>query len=206
MDNAKTPEQLAEEKRVLEAQKAEIKRLDKEKKEAEKAEKKRLAEEERSRKAAEKVEKKRLADEAKEAAKLASKMPESNGIVRPKEGTACGKAWAIFDAVSQETGAPATMAEVLRRGLAVELNEATIRTQYARWRKFFGISGRLIDPATEAAKKAKADQKEAEKLAKKQEAEAKKAQKEAEKLAKKQAELEAKARAEAEKNAANTQA
>lgn len=200
MSDTKTPEMLAEEKRLLAEQKAEEKRLKKEADDAAKAEKKRLAEEERKRKADEKAAKKVADAAAKEAAKAASEMPESNGIRRPKAGTACGNAWAIFDAVSGETGAPATMGEVLRRGLAANLNEATIRTQYARWRKFFGISGRLADPAAEAAKAEKVAAKELEKANKKAEADRKKAEKEAEKLAKKEADALAKAEAEAAKN------
>lgn len=198
MANEKTPEQLEEEKRLAKAAKDEEKRLANEAKAAEKAEKKRLQEEDRTRKAQEKAAAKEAEKLAKEAAKVANEMPESNGIRRPKPDTACGKAWAIFDGVSQETSAPATMAEVLRRGLAQGLNEATIRTQYARWRKFFGISGRLPDPTAEAEKAAKAKAKEDEKAAKKAAKEAEKATKEAEKLAKKQAEAEEKARLAAE--------
>lgn len=205
MSEVKTAEQIAEEKALkAAADKAERERVAAEKKatkEAEKAAKAEAAKLEKERKAAEKAEQKKAEAERKAAEKAANTMPESNGVRRPKPGTVCGDAWAVFDAVSQETGAPATMAASLTKA-GDSINEATLRTQYARWRAFFGITGRLVDPAAEAKKAEALAAKEAEKLAKKEEAERKKAEKALEKAAKKEAEELRKAEEKAAKEAA----
>ena len=162
----KTPEQLAAEaaaadqaKKDAEAQKAaekaakaearaEAKRLKEEEaaakkaaREAEKAEKKAAAEAAKAQKAAEK--------EAEKARKLAekeaNKMPEQNGIRRPKPHTLCGQAWAIFDQLSAERGSPTPIAPAMEIAMQQNLNEANVRAEYARWRKFFGVSGRIVD-------------------------------------------------------------
>lgn len=89
----------------------------------------------------------------KEAAKVAAaaqrdatRQPEANGIRRPKPETTCGKAWAVFDEVSRKNGTPASITETLPVGTAQGINEATMRTQYAHWRKFHGVSGRIDAP------------------------------------------------------------
>ncbi len=87
-----------------------------------------------------------------EAAKAANKPPEQNGVTRPKPETLCGKAWATFDAISTKNGAPASIAEAKEHPSLAGMAEATIRTQYARWRKFYGVTGRVDAPkAPEAA-------------------------------------------------------
>jgi ATPase subunit of ABC transporter with duplicated ATPase domains len=94
--------------------------------------------------------------EAKAAAKAAAKaerkkstQPEQNGIRRPKDGTLCGRAWAIFDQVSAKNGSPASIGESMAIAKAESLNEANVRAEYARWRKFHGISGRIEAPKAE---------------------------------------------------------
>ena len=86
-----------------------------------------------------------------EAAKAANKMPEQNGVRRPKPETLCGLAWAIFDAVSQKNGAPASIKESLEAAKAHNLNEGNVKAEYARWRKFYAISGRIAAPGSEKA-------------------------------------------------------
>lgn len=190
MSDELTPEQIA-------AQKAADKEAAAAKKAQEKAERdaKRAAEkaERDAKKEAEKAEReaKKAADlaakEAKKAealaAKEASKQPMQNGIRRPKPDGLCGKAWAIFDVVSAKNGAPASIGESMAVAKEQGLNEANVRAEYARWRKFYGISGRVEDPSKAAARA----QKEAEKAAKLAEKEAAKAAKEAEKRAKAEA-------------------
>lgn len=187
---------------------------------AKKAEEKRLKDEAAALKkqedAAKKVEAKRLKDEAKaldkankEAAKAAdkaakeaekaalaeaNKMPVSNGVTRPKPDSLCGKAWSIFDAVSGETQAPATIGASLERSNAAGLNEGNVRAEYARWRKFNGVSGRLVDPAKEAVKAAAALKKAEEK-----------AEKDAKKAEDKRLKAEAKALKDAEEKAAKAE-
>jgi hypothetical protein len=87
----------------------------------------------------------------KEAAKAARQMPSQNGVTRPSATGACGAAWEVFDAISAQKKLPATIKEALEIGRTRQLNESTIKTQYARWRKFHGIAGRLAEPAAEAA-------------------------------------------------------
>ena len=156
MSEEKTEAQLAAEaaanaeaKAKKDAEKAEAKRLKDEQKAAEKAEKEAKKEAEKAAKEAEKAAKeaeKEDAAAAAKAAKEAQKMPESNGVRRPKPETLCGKAWAIFDEVSQKNGAPASIKESLVVAKERGLNEGNVRVEYARWRKFFGITGRVTAP------------------------------------------------------------
>jgi hypothetical protein len=81
-----------------------------------------------------------------EAAKAAEKQPEQNGIRRPKPEGMCGRAWAIFDEASKARGEPASIGETLPVAVAAGINDATVRTQYARWRKFHNVSGRIEAP------------------------------------------------------------
>jgi membrane protein involved in colicin uptake len=107
---------------------------------AEQAEAQRKADE----KAAEKARKE--AEKAEAKAKREAEAAEKNGIRRPKPDTLCGKAWGIFDSVSQKNGAPASIGESMELAKADGLNEANVRAEYARWRKFHGITGRIEPP------------------------------------------------------------
>lgn len=84
--------------------------------------------------------------EAAKAAKEANKMPEQNGIRRPKPDGLCGQAWDIFDKVSAKNGQPASIKESMEISRAKGLNDANVRAEYARWRKFNGVSGRVEPP------------------------------------------------------------
>lgn len=158
----KTPEQIAAEnaakqqadakKAAEKAAKAEAKAAEKAKKEAEAAAKK--AEKEAAKKAeaeareakkAEIAQAKEAAKAAKAAEKEANRMPEQNGIRRPKPATLCGQAWAIFDQLSSQRGSPTPIAPAMEIAKQKGLNEANVRAEYARWRKFFGITGRVVD-------------------------------------------------------------
>lgn len=88
---------------------------------------------------------------AREAAKAANQMPEQNGVRRPKPETLCGKAWAVFDSLSSTKGTPVTIQESLAVTTPQGLVEGNVKAEYARWRKFFGITGRLAAPAAPAA-------------------------------------------------------
>lgn len=77
---------------------------------------------------------------AKEAEKAKNKQPENNGIRRPKPGTITGKLWDLFDQLSRDTGVPATIGDAMKKSEGTA--DATVRTQYARWRKFNGVTGR----------------------------------------------------------------
>lgn len=155
-ENEKTEAQLAAEKAAAAAKKAEekaqakaakdaAKAEEKAKKDAEKLAAKEAKEAEKAAKAQEKID----AAAAAKAAKEANKMPEANGVRRPKPETLCGQAWAVFDEVSAKNGAPASIKESLEIAKARGLNEGNVRVEYARWRKFFGITGRIAAPGSE---------------------------------------------------------
>ena len=92
--------------------------------------------------------------EEKQRLKEASKMPESRGVRRPKPDTQCGKAWAIFDEVSAKNGAPASIRESIEIAKPQGLNIGNVKSEYARWRTFFGISGRVSPPVVEKSEAA----------------------------------------------------
>lgn len=91
-----------------------------------------------------KADAKAAAKVASKAAKEAAKQPKQNDVRRPKPNTTTGKVWAIFDDLSGKAGSPATIGDSLKAATGVP--EATVRTQYARWRKFHGIVGRTSAP------------------------------------------------------------
>lgn len=96
------------------------------------------------------------AKQAAEDAKKAGQMPMQNDIRRPKANTECGKAWGIFDSISNANGSPAAIADAMVQTRAAGINDATTRTQYARWRKFHGVEGRIVAVTTKAPEPAQA--------------------------------------------------
>ena len=69
--------------------------------------------------------------------------PEQNGLKRPSSGSTCAIIWDTCDRITSEQGSHCTSAELFN---ALQgYNECTLRTQYARWRQFNGITGRLPD-------------------------------------------------------------
>lgn len=94
------------------------------------------------------AEAKRKALEEKAAAKAASAetkvkvvMPSQNGITRPRPEGSCGKVWAIADQESARLGQPVPISVLAPACAAAGLNDATTRTQYARWKTFNGVFG-----------------------------------------------------------------
>jgi hypothetical protein len=139
----------AAEKAAKDAEKAAAKAQKAAEKEAQKAAKAAEAEAAKAAKAAEKAAKEQAKADAKAAAlaaKEANKMPEANGVRRPKPETLCGQAWAIFDEVSQRNQSTASIGESMEIARARGLNEANVRAEYARWRKFYGVTGRIAAP------------------------------------------------------------
>lgn len=104
---------------------------------------------EKEKRDAERVEKQRLAQEEKErklAEREAKKEPEQNGVRKPGAGTLCRAAWDIFDAVSAELGQTAPISYILPVTNTKGLNEANVKAEYARWKKYMGITGRVSVP------------------------------------------------------------
>ena len=134
-------------------EKAAAKKLEKEqavaKKKAEADEKKAAKDKEATdKKAKDDADKKAKADavEAAKKAKEANRQPEQNGVRRPGPDGACGKAWSIFDTMSAKLKQPVPIADALVEARVQTLNEANVRCEYARWKKFYGISGRVTKP------------------------------------------------------------
>lgn len=132
----------AEAKAKKEAEKA-AKEAEKAQKAAEKAAAKEQAKAEREAVKAAKAEEAAKAKEAAKAAKEANRMPMQNGIRRPKPETLCGQSWAIFDEVSAAKGSPAAIGECLPIAIERGLNPTNVRVEYARWRKFYNVTGRI---------------------------------------------------------------
>lgn len=67
-----------------------------------------------------------------------------NGITRPAAGTETGKVWDTADAISaSQAGHPAQIAQMKAHPAMKGMNDHTLKTQYARWRSYNGVKGRL---------------------------------------------------------------
>ncbi len=137
--------------------KAELKAKEKADKDAAKAAEKKAKEEAKAKEKADKEAKKAADAKAKEeaaaaakAAKEANRMPEQNGVRRPKPDGLCGKVWTLADKLSQELGQPVPIANLLEASRRDGLNDGNVKAEYARWRKFNGITGRVALPKPEA--------------------------------------------------------
>lgn len=64
---------------------------------------------------------------------------QQNGVTRPKTGTATATVWEIAEKLSNEAGAVAKRADVMKACEAAGINSSTTATQYGKWRKFHGI-------------------------------------------------------------------
>ena len=109
-------------------------------------------EEARIEREAEKEAKAEAAEEAKKAKaaeREASRMPEQNGIRRPKPATKCGQVWQLADELSAKFGQPTPVKDLLVAVVAAGLNEGNAKAEYARWRKFNGVTGRVSLPKEE---------------------------------------------------------
>lgn len=79
---------------------------------------------------------------APKAATEGRQRDEQNGVVRPRDGTSSAAVWNIADALSKKSKEPAKHGDVLEQAAAEGINEATAKTQFARWRTYHGIAGR----------------------------------------------------------------
>lgn len=66
-----------------------------------------------------------------------------NGITHPAAGTLCCKIWDAADEISKKTHGVAAAAAVREHPGVAGIAEATVKTQYARWRQYHGVTGRL---------------------------------------------------------------
>jgi len=119
-------------------------------KEAEKAAKAQAKLDAKAAKEAEKAAKAQAKLDAK-AAKEAQRQPEQNGVRRPGPDGLCGKVWGLADSLSAEMSQAVPIANLLKAGEEQGMNVSNIRTEYARWKKFHGLSGRITAPVVDAA-------------------------------------------------------
>lgn len=76
----------------------------------------------------------------KEAVKKEPKVRDrKNGITRPGIKTTSGKIWAIADEISKKMQEPAPRRAVIEATEGMNLNAATVATQYGRWCKYHGL-------------------------------------------------------------------
>lgn len=73
---------------------------------------------------------------------------QKNGITMPNEGTDSRKIWDAATSVSKQHNTVATVSMIKDLPQIKPLNDATIKTQFARWRTYNGIKGRLPTLAT----------------------------------------------------------
>lgn len=74
--------------------------------------------------------------------------PQKNGITRPGNDTKTGLVWRIADEITLAKGSAAGIGDLKKNHQLKDMNDHTIRTQYARWRQFNGVKGRT--PSEEA--------------------------------------------------------
>lgn len=75
--------------------------------------------------------------------KIEKDRPTANGITRPSAGTTCAKVWDLAEDLTATMGRTAPLSVVVDTAKAQGINQFTARTQYACWRKFNGIVGRV---------------------------------------------------------------
>lgn len=79
-----------------------------------------------------------------------AKRVEQNGIKRPLAGNGiCATMWATFDSISAAQKSPCTIAQA--KAAMPNYNVVNMQGEYASWRKFNGITGRIVAPVVTVA-------------------------------------------------------
>lgn len=91
--------------------------------------------------AKEKVLEKAREKELKAKEREAKRMPMQNGVRRPKPDTLCGAVWQLADNLSAKLKQPVPVKQLVEAAPNSNLN--MVKSQYARWRKFNGVTGRV---------------------------------------------------------------
>lgn len=81
---------------------------------------------------------------AKAAEKLEAQMPIQNDMRMPKPGTKTRAVWDKCDELSRQHQRPPTRKEIL--AVCEGSNVNMVSSQYAYWRKFHGVTGRIVAP------------------------------------------------------------
>lgn len=82
-----------------------------------------------------------------------------NGATMPQAGSKTRRVWDIATKLSEKANRPATRDEVLKACEAEGISKGTRETQYSHWKRFHGLTGRVVTPgaAPAVAPKKKAD-------------------------------------------------
>lgn len=84
-----------------------------------------------------------LAPEAPPAPLPKATKLQQNNITRPADDTKTGLVWRTADAISAgQNGCPASIAQMKEHKDMHDVNDHTLKTQYARWRAYNGVKGR----------------------------------------------------------------
>ena len=92
---------------------------------------------------------KQAAAQAAAQAREAAKQPVQNGKRRPGPNGKCGRAWGLMDAMSAEIGGPVAIGDLLERSRKPTqqdpygMNDNMVRANYASWKIFYGLTGRI---------------------------------------------------------------
>ncbi len=62
----------------------------------------------------------------------------------PKEGTKGAKVWAIATKISEEKLRPASRNEIYEEGKNHDIALSTLRVNYSRWKRYWGIEGEIV--------------------------------------------------------------
>lgn len=74
------------------------------------------------------------------AAREANRQPEQNGMRRPSPNGKTGRVWLLIDTMTAIHGSTVSVSELLAVATAEGIAEATVRSQYAYWKKFHGLT------------------------------------------------------------------
>lgn len=73
---------------------------------------------------------------------------EQNGVKRPNPGTGiCAQMWSMMDELSIQQGSPVSNKQI--KEALPHFNQVNLQGEYASWKKFNGLSGRIADPVAE---------------------------------------------------------
>ncbi len=95
------------------------------------------------------------APKAPAAPKVVVAVDEKNGVVRPASGKT-KQVWDTADAMSKAAKSPIPRNELTAQLLADGLVVGTIHTQYAKWRKYHGLTKTIVEAEPKAPKAPKA--------------------------------------------------
>lgn len=75
--------------------------------------------------------------------KIARNRPNQNGVTRPTSGGKCAIIWDTCDTLTAKLKQPVPFSELSPVLLEQGFNIHTVKTQYARWRTFNNVTGRV---------------------------------------------------------------